>query len=582
MLRRGLIGGAGSRVTRGMAARRQPEPEVIKRDLPPIESKAQAAARMWAVANGLNPDLEAQAMASPAPLAPVRTGLIGGAGKALAAGRRAAASPQGGRINAGGNGFMRAAQESLVPQMSPVAPEPMAPTIRQAATAMAPQAAQPPAAATVAARPAGAFALGPKPASYAAENNLANAQPNFIESMVGYDPNRSDLSGWEYFWKTPEGREASKDRVQTATAQAQRSAALAQQAQEAGLDPSALLAMQLNPEKFGEYLGSNYQAANVGAGESRVFGNGRDTFTAPKFGFEGATPYAQTFGDGKLTTTFGENRPKSYAEITDEGTLAETGRHNRATEANANDRLAFDRSRPAASATGLTSWQEYQMGRDIDKDRREQRSNEASARTSLTNLQETQNRVESLLASDSFDGIYGAFGALGANMGAKPTNVMSQGELDAMALLDQIGGEAFLAGVEKMRGTGPLSDNEGKRVMQAVMRLTNRMQSPEAARQAAQEYIASLKALQEAVRMESGLQAPPGQQAPVDIDALLDDVTSAIPGGYEAWRQREGLVPPQQSASIQPGTVDVDEDTGQRYRFKGGDPTDQRNWEPVR
>lgn len=78
---------------------------------------------------------------------------------------------------------------------------------------------------------------------------------------------------------------------------------------------------------------------------------------------------------------------------------------------------------------------------------------------------------------------------------------------------------------------------------------------------------------------------PPARPAeqPVDIDDLLDDVTSAIPGGYEAWRQREGLTPqqPQQAANMQPGTIDTDE-TGQRYRFKGGDPTDQRNWELVR
>lgn len=53
-------------------------------------------------------------------------------------------------------------------------------------------------------------------------------------------------------------------------------------AQAAGLDPGAMLAMYANPEKFGESYAKNYEAANVNAGDSRVYGNGTQAYRAPQ------------------------------------------------------------------------------------------------------------------------------------------------------------------------------------------------------------------------------------------------------------------------------------------------------------
>jgi hypothetical protein len=174
-----------------------------------------------------------------------------------------------------------------------------------------------------------------------------------------------------------------------------------------------------------------------------------------------------------------------------------------------------------------TAYQLWQMQRAESEDARKAATQEGIDRTAVTNLQDGQERLRTLTSHPGFKGIYGPFGAMGINMGAKPTNVMNQDELNAMALLDQIGGEAFLAGVQKMRGTGPLSDNEGKRVSAAVTRLTNRMQSPQAAQQAADEFMASMRALEQAYMKESGGAAmPSGMSMPDDVESsgIFDDV----------------------------------------------------------
>lgn len=226
-----------------------------------------------------------------------------------------------------------------------------------------------------------------------------------------------------------------------------------------------------------------------------------------------------------------------------------------------------------------SAYQLWQMQRAEDADARKAETQAGIDRTAVTNLKDGQERLRTLTSHKGFKGIYGPFGAMGINMGAKPTNVMNQDELNAMALLDQIGGEAFLAGVQKMRGTGPLSDNEGKRVSAAVTRLTNRMQSPEAAQQAADEFMASMRALEQAYTKESGGAAMPTGMGMDDVESsgIFNDVMEGAAnmfGGVADMFTGGGR--------MKPGTIDVDEDTGERYRFKGGDPRDQKNWEPVR
>lgn len=135
---------------------------------------------------------------------------------------------------------------------------------------------------------------------------------------------------------------------------ARREAALAEQAQSAGIDPGGVLAMQLNPEKFGESYSTNYEAANVSGGDSRLV-KGR-LITAPKVGVDEGYGYTQT-PDG---IEWGEQRGQSYGEATNAGTLAETTRNNSMTNArgwagirNDRDRLAFDRTKAQNENGGL-------------------------------------------------------------------------------------------------------------------------------------------------------------------------------------------------------------------------------------
>lgn len=469
-MRLGLFGSAAPRVARRLAA----EPQIEQRDLPPVMPPA------WLVdkarAQGVDPMLEWQAMGGgsmpTAPVAPANNpmpssvppmGMFGGARKKA-----------------------MTAASSLPPMAPQPSPQPVQPQVKGGMQmAAVDQASRP--------QQLGAFGNGPAQA----------AKPAGLWDEVWADP-------FTFFMTGTDGLDRKYGRVaeQAVATQAQQQKAELE-AMIRALPPEQQMLWRTNPEEMSKQLASNYAAANVGAGETRYLGGKGETFTAPKFGFEGATPYAQTFGDGRLTTTYGDNRPKSYAEATDEATLAETGRSNRADEALGRDRLGLDRSKfqferdnPGAANGGLTPYQQIQVDRQLAGDKAKTDAATATARTSITNIQEGQTRVQALLDHPGFEGIYGNVG-LG---NAKPTFAMDQDELNAVALLDQIGGEAFLAGVEKMRGTGPLSDNEGKRVMQAVTRLTNRLQDPASATAAAQEFMASLQRLEEAVAQESSLQ----------------------------------------------------------------------------
>jgi hypothetical protein len=226
-----------------------------------------------------------------------------------------------------------------------------------------------------------------------------------------------------------------------------------------------------------------------------------------------------------------------------------------------------------------TAYQLWQMERAEKADAGKAETQAGIDRIAVMGLRDGQERVKKLIGHAGFKGIYGPFGAMGINMGAKPTNLMNQDELNAMALLDQIGGEAFLTGIQKMRGTGPVSENEGKRVAAAVTSLLNRMQSPAAAEAAATEFMASMAALEQAYMKESGGAAMPTGMGMDDVESsgIFDDVMEGAAnmfGGVADMFTGGGR--------MKPGTVDVDEDTGERYRFKGGDPRDQKNWEPVR
>lgn len=94
-----------------------------------------------------------------------------------------------------------------------------------------------------------------------------------------------------------------------------------------------------------------------------------------------------------------------------------------------------------------------------------------------------KNVIDQALASEGFDKRYGWEGLPG-NVG-----IMEPGSpaADAQALLDQVTGQAFLQSLQAMKGSGSVSEREGAAATAAATRLGNHMQSPAAARKAAEE-----------------------------------------------------------------------------------------------
>ena len=121
-------------------------------------------------------------------------------------------------------------------------------------------------------------------------SGMASARPLFGGQMMQQRPAAKPPSMWDGIAQDPlafllTGADGVQERQQKqaalASAQAQEQQMM-EMARGANLDPGAMLAMYTNPEKFGESYAKNYEAANVGAGDSRVYGNGTQAYRAPQ------------------------------------------------------------------------------------------------------------------------------------------------------------------------------------------------------------------------------------------------------------------------------------------------------------
>jgi len=164
---------------------------------------------------------------------------------------------------------------------------------------------------------------------------------------------------------------------------------------------------------------------------------------------------------------------------------------------------------------------------------------------------------------------------------------------DVQALVNQVTSQAFLNAFDQLRGAGAITEREGQAATQAITRLQNQNITVGEAMQAMSEldgyYRKGLEiARQRAVKAPVLPQAAVAGQTPQPVA----QPTPAAPSS-PSWIAKQGQrftsmaqpaqpSPSPQQSAYQPGAIDVDEDTGEQYRFKGGDPTDPRNWEPVR
>jgi len=172
-----------------------------------------------------------------------------------------------------------------------------------------------------------------------------------------------------------------------------------------------------------------------------------------------------------------------------------------------------------------TAYQQWQMARGDAADARTIEAGEAKKATTRASLNEGIGLVNQLVSHQGLSAIYGAQGALPRIPGTPGA--------DAEALLEQIGGQAFLAGIESLKGTGPLSDREGQAVKSARTRLLNRGQSVEAAKAAAREFTDSMQRLLAAYEKEAGSASSGVNPAAV--------ATPAMQMGIRAYATQSGL-----------------------------------------
>lgn len=167
----------------------------------------------------------------------------------------------------------------------------------------------------------------------------------------------------------------------------------------------------------------------------------------------------------------------------------------------------------------------------------------SEAQTSLPKVESAANlmldTISKLKAHKGLPTILGLQGKFNPN--AYIPGTPAQG---AKALADQIQGQTFLHAYNQLRGGGQITEAEGQKAEAAMARL-NRAQSYE-------DYVSALN----------------------DLETVINNaVTSAKQSAGQQPQQPAGG--PAASGGPKPGTVDGG------YRFKGGNPADQNNWERI-
>jgi hypothetical protein len=194
--------------------------------------------------------------------------------------------------------------------------------------------------------PLGMFgSSAPKPGKYQSSGDYQPGKRDWMKE-IGSDPLGFFLTGTDGLSEQRDEAMAYAGQQAAAEERARKEAQLMDQARAAGIDPGGILAMSLNPTEFGKSYGTNYEAANIGAGDSRVVrgaGGARELITAPKFGVDGGYGYSQT-PEG---IEWQDQRGQNYAEATDAATLDETKRNNDMTNSRGWAGIGVDRDRLA-------------------------------------------------------------------------------------------------------------------------------------------------------------------------------------------------------------------------------------------
>lgn len=104
----------------------------------------------------------------------------------------------------------------------------------------------------------------------------------------------------------------------------------------------------------------------------------------------------------------------------------------------------------------------------------------------ITSAQRSADIIDKLIKHEGFGAIIGLPDPFKGGYGM--FNVRGSKAADAKTLFDQIGGGAFLTGIQAMKGTGAISNKEGEAAEKAVTRMQDAMSENEF-KAAAKEYI---------------------------------------------------------------------------------------------
>jgi hypothetical protein len=112
-----------------------------------------------------------------------------------------------------------------------------------------------------------------------------------------------------------------------------------------------------------------------------------------------------------------------------------------------------------------------------------------------------EKQVQDFIKDPGFSSIYGRFA--GTDTGQGLVGLASQEAANAQTRLGQLKGQTFIQSIQKMRGLGQLSNQEGVKVETAFTRAINTRQDPQAAQAAWNEVISSTRRLRLAMAAQA-------------------------------------------------------------------------------
>jgi hypothetical protein len=132
--------------------------------------------------------------------------------------------------------------------------------------------------------------------------------------------------------------------------------------------------------------------------------------------------------------------------------------------------------------------------------------NAAGLESTLATIDKFDQDIDNFLSKPGFKGLYGNI--QGTDVGKMVMGLLDEDVADARGAFDSLGGEAFLASIQKMRGFGQLSNQEGAKVQTALTRALDSRISEADAKRAWQEVKLHLAELKRVAALESQVATP--------------------------------------------------------------------------